>query len=72
MGTAISIRLPEPLARRLNNLSEATERPKSFHLKKALENYFDEFADLRIAVDRLHNPKDKRVSSKEMRASLGL
>ena len=44
MGAAISIRLPEPLARRLTNLSEVTERPKSFHVQKALENYFEEFA----------------------------
>jgi len=72
MGAAISIRLPEPLARRLNNLSEVTERPKSFHVQKALENYFEEFAGLRIALDRLHDPKDKVVSSKDVRASLGL
>jgi RHH-type rel operon transcriptional repressor/antitoxin RelB len=71
MGAAISIRLPEPLARRLNDLSETTERPKSYHVQKALENYFEEFADLRIALDRLHNPKDTAVSSKVMRASLG-
>ncbi len=72
MGAAISIRLPEPLARRLNDLSEVTERPKSFHVQKALECYFEEFAELRIAMDRLHNPADKVVSSKALRASLGL
>ena len=72
MGAAISIRLSEPLARKLNALSEVTERPKSFHVQKALESYFEEFADLRIALDRLHNPKDKVVSAKAMRASLGL
>ncbi len=72
MGAAISVRLPEPLARRLSALSEVTERPKSFHVQKALESYFEEFADFRIALDRLHSPKDKVVSSKELRASLGL
>lgn len=72
MGAAISIRLPEPLARRLNDLSEVTERPKSFHVQKALESYFEEFAELRIAMGRLHNPTDKVVSSKALRASLGL
>ena len=72
MGAAISIRLPEPLARRLNDLSEVTERPKSFHVQKALESYFEEFAELKIALDRLHNPADKVVSLKALRASLGL
>ena len=66
MGAAISIRLPEPLARRLNTLSEVTERPKSFHVQKALKNYFEGFAELRIALGRLHNPKDESVSSKGM------
>ncbi len=42
------------------------------HVQKALENHFEKFAARRNALGRLHNPKDKVVSSKDTRASLGL
>ena len=71
MSTAVSIRLPDPLARELDQIADETERPRSFHVQKALEAYIEDFADLRIALDRLHDPKDSIVSSKDLRKSLG-
>jgi len=58
MSTAISVRLPEKLANALEQISKETERPKSFHIQKALEMYFEERADLHIALDRLNDPTD--------------
>ena len=72
MSAALSIRLPEPLAKELNQIAEDTERSRSFHVQKALENYIEEFADLQIALDRLRDPRDPVVTSKDMRKSLGL
>jgi RHH-type rel operon transcriptional repressor/antitoxin RelB len=72
MSTAVSIRLPDNLAKELDHISDETERPRSFHVQKALEAYVEDFADLRIALDRLHDPKDKLVSGKDLRKSLGL
>ncbi len=72
MSTALSIRLPEPLAKELNQIAEETERSRSFHIQKALENYIEDFADVQIAIDRLRDPRDPVVSSRDLRKSLGL
>ena len=72
MSIAVSIRLPEIIAKELNHIAEETERPRSFHVQKALESYIDDFADVQIALDRLRNQKDPVVSSRDMRKSLGL
>jgi len=72
MSIAVSIRLPEIIAKELNHIAEETERPRSFHVQKALESYIDDFADIQIALDRLRDQKDPVVSSREMRKSLGI
>jgi len=72
MSTAVSIRLPDVLAKELTHISDETDRPRSFHIQKALESYIEDFADVQIALDRLRDPKDPVVSSREMRKSLGL
>ncbi|NLX26257.1 MAG: ribbon-helix-helix protein, CopG family [Lentisphaerae bacterium] len=72
MSAALSIRLPESLAKELNQIAEETERSRSFHVQKALENYIEDFADVQIAIDRLRDPRDPAVSSRDLRKSLGL
>jgi RHH-type rel operon transcriptional repressor/antitoxin RelB len=72
MRTAISVRLPEDLASQLDSIARETERSRSFIIQKALESYVEDFADLQIALDRLHDRGDEVVSAKEMRKSLGL
>jgi len=72
MSTAISVRIPKDLADQLDSIAKETERPRSFIIQKALESYIEEFADLQIALDRLHDKGDEIISSDEMRKSLGL
>ena len=72
MRATVSIRLPEELKKHLDDIAKETERPRSFHIQKALEAYIEDFADLRIAIDRLRNPKDVVISGKELRKTLGL
>jgi RHH-type rel operon transcriptional repressor/antitoxin RelB len=72
MRSTVSIRLPEELTKHLDDIAKETERPRSFHIQKALEAYIEDFADLRIAIDRLRNPKDVVISGKELRKTLGL
>jgi RHH-type rel operon transcriptional repressor/antitoxin RelB len=72
MSTAISIRIPDELAIKLAEIAEETERPKSFHIQKAIESYLNELADLQVALDRLHDSTDPVVSLKDMRKELGL
>jgi len=72
MGIAVSVRLPEVLVKQLDRIAEETERPRSFLIKKALEYYLNEYADLQVALDRLRDKDDEIISSKEMRKSLGI
>jgi RHH-type transcriptional regulator, rel operon repressor / antitoxin RelB len=72
MNHALSVRLPEKLANALDKVSKETERPKSFHIQKALEMYFEERADLQIALDRLNDPTETIITLDDMRDQIGL
>jgi RHH-type transcriptional regulator, rel operon repressor / antitoxin RelB len=72
MNAAISVRLPKALADQLNNIAKETERPRSFIIQKALESYIEDYADLQVALDRLHDKTDLVISGKDLRKSLGL
>jgi RHH-type rel operon transcriptional repressor/antitoxin RelB len=72
MSVAVSIRIPEQLAKRLDGVAKETERPRSFVIQKALESYLEDYADLQVAMDRLRNKADTIITSDEMRKSLGL
>jgi len=72
MSTAISVRISDELATRLDEIAKETERPKSFHVQKALESYLDDLADLQVALDRLHDTSDPVISIDDMRNDLGI
>ncbi|MBI4558944.1 MAG: ribbon-helix-helix protein, CopG family [Candidatus Hydrogenedentes bacterium] len=72
MTTAMSVRLPKELARQLDGVARETERSRSFVIQKALEAYLEQYADLQIALDRLHDKSDPIVSWKDLRRSLGV
>jgi len=72
MSTAISVRVSDELALKLTEIAKETERPKSFHVQKALESYLTELADLQVAYDRLHDTTDPVVSIEDMRQELEL
>ena len=61
----LCIRLSPEITRALESVAAATERPKSFLVRKALEAYLDECADYQIALDRLRDKNDPVVSSQE-------
>ena len=71
MNTPISVRLPDELAERLNSVAVETERPRSFIIQKALESWLEEYADLQVALDRLHDTIDTVISGAELRNSIG-
>ncbi|MDZ7833013.1 MAG: ribbon-helix-helix protein, CopG family [Desulfobacterales bacterium] len=72
MNKAISVRIPDELASRLNEISVETQRSKSFHVQKAIEAYLAEMADLQVALDRLQDPSDAVVSLDDIRQELDL
>ena len=71
MSIAMSLRLPEEIIDQLDEIAESTERTKSYLIKKAIERYLEEYADYEIALDRMNDPHDKIISSKELRRRLG-
>jgi len=72
MSTAVSVRLPDAVAKKLGRVAQETERSRSFVVTKAVETYLDDFADLQVSLDRLRDSSDPVVSSRDMKASLGL
>jgi len=72
MDNVINFRLPGILAKKLNSVCTEIERPKSFIIRKALEQYIDEFADYQIALDRLHDKDDPIISAKDLAKQIKL
>lgn len=70
MARSISVRLREETARALEELARATDRPKTYFIEKALDSYIAEYADYRVALDRLHDKDDPVISSAELRRRL--
>ena len=71
MTVSMSLRVSDEVFSELEKLAELTERSKSYLVKKAIKQYLKEYADYKIALDRLNDKDDKIISSKEMRKLLG-
>lgn len=72
ISTSISVRLPDDIAKDLENLSETLDRSKGYLIKKAIETYLEEYSDYLIAVERLNDKDDRVISGDEMRKLLGM
>ncbi len=72
MSIALSVRLPDGLAKALEGLARSTERPKTYLVRKAVETYLAEYADYQVALDRLRDKDDVIISGSELRKRLGL
>lgn len=72
MSSPLSIRLPELLDAELAETSLRLKRSKSYIIKSALEQYFNEFADYQIALDRLNDKNDPVMSASSFRSDNGL
>jgi predicted DNA-binding protein len=58
------------MVEQLDAVAQFTDRSKSYLIKKAIEKYLAEYADYRIALDRLHDKDDEIITSKELRKAL--
>ena len=72
MSHTLSLRVPDELYNPLEELCKNIERPKTFIIKIAIENYINEYSDYEIALERFNDKKDKIISSSEMKKDLGL
>ena len=66
MNEAVSVRLPEDIAKRLEDLAKSLDRPKTYIVTKALKEYLEECEDYLIALHRLNDKDDKLISEKEL------
>lgn len=72
MSEIITVRLPEEMSEKLDDLSNEIGRNKSFIIKSALEQYLDDYADYKIALDRLKDKRDKMITSEDLKKELAI
>jgi RHH-type rel operon transcriptional repressor/antitoxin RelB len=71
MPVSVSLRLPDATAKALDELANATERSRTYLIRKALEAYLEDYADYQVALDRLRDKDDPVISASEIRKRLG-
>ncbi|MDD2966708.1 MAG: TraY domain-containing protein [Desulfovibrionaceae bacterium] len=70
---ATSLRLPEDLGKRLNDLSRRTGRSKTFYILEAIREHLEEIEDVYIAEQRIAELRaghSRIISSGEVEALL--
>jgi RHH-type rel operon transcriptional repressor/antitoxin RelB len=72
MPVLVSVRLPETVAKDLDEVAVATDRPRTYLIVKALETFLTEYADYQVALDRLRDKDDPIVSGAELRSRFSL
>lgn len=73
--SAVSIRLPDDVSMRLQDLAQLTGRSKTFYMIEAIREHLDDLEDLYIAEKRLieiRAGRSKTYSLEEVERSLGL
>lgn len=70
MAVSVSVLLPERTVRALEELASATDHSKSSVIRKALEAYLAEYADCKVALDRLRDRDAPVISAAELRKRL--
>jgi RHH-type rel operon transcriptional repressor/antitoxin RelB len=72
---AVSLRLPEDVSSRLENLATITGRSKTFYMIEAIREHIDDLEDLYLSEQRLianRAGKSKTYTLAEVEQSLGL
>jgi RHH-type rel operon transcriptional repressor/antitoxin RelB len=67
-----TVRLPEELAKRLEQLASTTKRSKTSYIVEALERHLDECEDLELALSRFRDPNAEWIEHDDVRKELGL
>lgn len=60
---SVSLRLPDDLSQRLNNLAEKTGRSKTFYMVEAIKTHIDDLEDLYLAEQRLQDVRAGRSAT---------
>lgn len=68
----LSFRIPEEMEKKLEELSKRTEKPKSYFIRKALEEYLEDIEDYADALDRYTRANAEYLTTEEVKKSLGI
>lgn len=62
---AVSLRLPEDVSKRLENLADLTGRSKTYYMIEAIREHLDDLEDLCLSEQRLaiHRTGDSQAAS---------
>lgn len=71
MSKYLGVRISDDLHDLLDNISQSTNKPKAFHIKKALESYLEELVDHHDAITIMQHSKGS-YSLDEVKKRLGL
>ena len=72
---AVSLRLPDDVSQRLQNLAQMTGRSKTYYLVEAIREHLDDLEDLYLAEQRLidiRSGKTQTVPLEEVMKRYGL
>ena len=72
MTKALRVRIPYEIRQRLEQLSEQTKRPVSFHIENMLGLYLDEYEEACLALDRSSGKNATYSTSRDVRKLLEL
>jgi RHH-type transcriptional regulator, rel operon repressor / antitoxin RelB len=61
--TAISLRLPDDVFKRLQNLADRTGRSKTAYMREAIKEHLDDLEDLHLAERRLCSVRAGRLGT---------
>ncbi len=67
-----TVRIPDQLAARLEQLAQLTKRSKSSFIVEALERHLEKCEDLELALSRFRDPDAEWVEHGDVRRELGL
>ena len=68
----ISVRLPEEMEEKLEEISKLTNTSKSYNIREAIRLYLSEIEDYYIALKRSKKKDSKFYTTVELRKELGL
>ncbi len=73
--SAVSIRLPDDIAKRLQDLAQRTVRSKTYYIREAIKERIEDLEDYYLAaatMERVRKGEEALISSAKVRADLGL
>jgi predicted DNA-binding protein len=72
MSARPAIKISERLLKKFDKIAKETSKPLPVHIRRALEEYVEEYEDCKIAKARSEDPNETFLTSKEFWKLLGL